>query len=301
MNAWIRNKLWNWKEHWFEWFHVVYATIVIVSAVSSIWPDSESTSIREFLLLSAFLFYFVVLLVFLIVFTFKFSRKARYAEATKCLHSALHSARDAYHYLDWCKSEDHNDVAFDENRLCGYMRTTLTSIADAFTIVAGVRCRCSIKVLGQNDKDQLFVKTLARDEVSLTECQQKDRTETNTHLVTLNTDFNEIMSGNLDFFFEGDLTSYLNYTNTSMKKHDKMLGEKWSLPYKSTIVWPIRYVYNNNEIENGTGSQEDLYGFLTIDSSSVNAFIKRYDVQMGALLADALFPVLNAYISLKSK
>jgi len=299
MNAWIRDVVWNWKNHWFEWFHVVYASIVIVSAFSNIWPSEAET--RELLLLVAFLIYFVVLLVFLILFTFKFSRKSRYAEATKCLHSALHSARDAYHYLDWCKSEDHEKIVFDEERLCAYMKTTLTSIADAFTIVSGVRCRSSIKVLGQNSQGQLFVKTLARDEVSQVECQKKDSVETTSHLVSLNTDFSEITEGNLDYFYVGDLTKYLNYTNTSMKKHDSMKSEKWTLPYKSTIVWPIRYVYIKSEVENGTGTHEDLYGFLTLDSSSVNSFIKRYDVQMGALLADSLFPVLNAYISLNAK
>lgn len=299
MFAWIREKVWNWKAHWFEWFHITYASIVIISAVSTLWPNDAET--RELLLLGAFLLYFVVLLVFLILFTFKFSRKARYSEATKCLHSALHSARDAYHYLDWCKSEEHNEIAFDESRLCGYMKTTLTSIADSFTIVTGVRCRCSIKVLGMDDGiDQLFVKTLARDEVSQTECKQKDLDETNSHLVSLNTDFREITEGNIDFFFVGDLTKYVNYTNTSINKGNKRDGEKWTLPYKSTIVWPIRYQYNKNERDNGTGTQEDLYGFLTVDSSSKNAFIERYDVQMGALLADSLFPVLNAYKSLKS-
>lgn len=301
MFAWIRDKVWKWN--WFEWFHVIYATIVIATAYSSLWPDSTS---RESLLLGAFLVYFAVLLIFLILFTFKFARKSRYSEATKCLHSALHASRDAYHYLDWCKSDDHKKIQFNEKQLCSYMKTTLTSIADAFTIVTGVRCRCSIKVLGQDDKNQLFVKTLARDEVSRTECKQKDSSETNAHLVSLNTDFCEITEGNLDYFFVGNLTKYVNYTNTSMKKHNGFRGKKWTLPYKSTIVWPIRYVYDEFETGNGNDTNEndtneDLYGFLTVDSSSMNAFIERYDVQMGALLADALFPVLNAYINLKSK
>jgi hypothetical protein len=282
------------KKNWFEWFHVIYATVVIATAFSAIFP--EKPELRELILLIAFVTYSVILLIFLIYFTFTYSRKARYAEATKCMHTALHAARDAYHYLDWCRSKDHDDVVFDENRLCMYMKTVLTSISEAFSIVAGVKCRVSIKVLGQNTDNQLYVRTLARDEVSQTQCDKRDLSESNKHLVTKNTDFHLITEGLSDYFFEGDLEHYPNYMNTSIDEHDGLRGQKWSLPYKSTIVWPIRYVFNRHERDDSQGNcQEDIYGFLTVDSSSKNAFSERYDVQMGATLADALFPVMNAY------
>ncbi len=288
---------WHWKEKWFGWFHAIYASIVILSAITNIFPDDPG--LRELVLLIAFVIYSVILLIFLVVFTFQYSRKSRYAEATKCVHTALHAVRNAYHYLEWCKSANHPEISFDEDRLCLYMKTALTSISEAFSIVAGVKCRVSIKVLGQNAVNQLYVRTLTRDEVSQNQCDKRDLSEGKQHLVSQNTDFHLITEGLSDYFFAGNLKDYPNYINTSKDKHDGLRGQNWSLPYKSTIVWPIRYVYNKNERDALEGSShEDIYGFLTVDSSSKNVFVERYDVQMGAALADALFPVMDAYSKL---
>ncbi|MBN4080307.1 hypothetical protein JYT31_01450 [Beggiatoa alba] len=293
MNDWFKDQAW--KSKWFEWFHVIYATIVVAGGIVTIFPDKPE--LRELIILIAFCSYSGILLIFLVLFTFKFSRKARYSEATKCLHSALHSARDAYHYLDWCKSESHDEVSFDKERLCRYMTATLTSVSAAFTLVTGVNCRTSIKILGQTADNQLYVSTLARDAIAKTASEDRDRIEGEKHLVSANTDFHLITEGHLNYFCDSNLPKYPNYANSSLGNNGVQKGQPWKLPYKSSIVWPIRYVYTKNETEASTtkDTNEDLFGFLTVDSSSVNAFIEKYDVEMGAALADTLFPLLNAY------
>lgn len=300
MFAWIRGVIWSFKHNWFEWFHFSYASIVILTAIAAVFFPENATA-KEELLLKVFLAYPFVLLVFLIAFSFKFSRKARYSEATKPIHNALHNTRDAYHYLDWCDSEDHNDYVFDEERLCHYMTSTLTSVSVAFSLVSGTMCRSSIKVIGQNDEGHLYVTTLARDSASKVNNEERDGEEKDQHLVSSNTDFHLIAENNKNYFFEGNLPKYPNYLNTSSRKISKSEKNEWHLPYKSTVVWPIRYLYTKKDKESADGVTERLLGFLTIDSSSVNAFIERYDVEMGAIIADGLYPVLDAYAKFKAK
>lgn len=286
------------RKSWFEWFHTVYASIVIVSAISIAWGDPSST--KELLLLGMFLAYFVTLLFFLIIFTFKFARKARYAEATKCIHDAIHTARDAYHYLDWCHSPDREKVVFDNHRFRELMVTALTSASAAFSLVSGLKCRTTIKVLGQNDDGTLYVSTVARDTVSCGLCKKIDDAEGKQHLVSKNTDFHLISEGNRPYFFNNNLPKYPNYLNTSQDIASYGNNGKWNLPYKSSIVWPIRYVWEKGEAAINDGEKpEDFYAFLTVDSSSQEAFIEEFDVQMGAALADALFPVFDAYVKRK--
>jgi len=295
------------KSHWFEFFHTIYATIVITTATGALYTQKTGGDSADFttsLLLIFFLVYFVILLLFLILFTFKYSRKARYSEATKCVHNALHISRNAYHYLDWCNSPVKDSVHFDNERFNKYMTDALSSACMAFTLVTGVRCRTSIKVIGQTADQQLYVTTLARDTVSSNECAHKDRNESpEKHLILSNTDFHLIMQDMLPYFFSNDLPNYPNYSNTSINDYAPSKGSKWTLPYKSTIVFPIRYVWTKEEVSNFAVDNEknnkDIYGFLTVDCSSKEVF-ESYDVDMGAALADALFPIFNAYVKFKS-
>ena len=42
-------------------------------------------------------------------------------------------------------------------------------------------------------------------------------------------------------------------------------------------------------------SPDDYYGFLTVDCNSINVFNPSYDVEMGAAIADALFPIFDMF------
>lgn len=282
------------KAKWFGWFHFVYASIVIIAAYKDFW--SYDQTFRETVLLIAFSLYFLILLLFLLLFTISYSRKARYSEATKCIHDALHIARDAYHYLDWCISPERPEVHYQKQLFCSYITNLLTAVSKAFTLVTGTNCRASLKVIGQNQDNTLFVTTLARDQVSSHQCQEKDDREATKHLVSKNTDFHLITQGELNYFFHNNLCKYDNYQNTSIDDYTRnMSSKKWPLPYKSTIVWPIRYKRKSDEHDLGKDRQEDMYGFLTVDSSSRDVFSERYDVEMGAAVADSMFSVLDTY------
>ena len=293
---------------WFEWLHHAYVLLALISMAIAAFGVEHSDKEKIFIWLLGI--YFVILLVAFIGTLFTYGRKARYADATANLHDSLHAARDAYHYLEWCLCPDRENVVFDKTRLRGILIQSLTAANAAFSLVNGVPCRTSLKLLGTtavmpedlNSLDKIYVQTLARDAVSAKKCEDRDRVEGKKHLISDNTDFQFILRRRINFFFSGDLSKEHNYENSSitdMSQGSTDGSTSWPLAYKSTIVWPIRYLYSLAEKDelgnNQLLSDQDLYGYLTVDSASRNAFDGRYDVQMGATLADALFPVLDAY------
>jgi len=282
---------------WLEWLNLAAAVLTMLTAAAVLLRYREQD-----VFLKAFLLYFLILLVYLGFITFRYSRKARYAEATEAVHNALHAARDAYHYLEWCRSPEKENIQFDEKRCCDALRIVLTAVSTAFSITSGTRCRATLKVIGQDENDDLYVVTKARDSVSHANCEHLDRGEGRRHLIKKNTDFHLIVEGKHNYFFCNNLQKYPDYLNTNYDEYSKTQKKPWPLPYRSTIVWPIRYVWTKEERdEHGEIScNDDLYAFLTVDSSAPNAFNERHDFQMGAGLADALFPVLDAYAKLMS-
>jgi hypothetical protein len=80
----------------------------------------------------------------------------------KYVHSAIHSNRDAYHYLELCISGERE---FSEELFKEYMISSLTAMSVAFLITTRKTCRTCIKILAQSD-DKLCLETLARDRAS---------------------------------------------------------------------------------------------------------------------------------------
>lgn len=278
---------------WFEWLHhgyVIAASIGIIIVVVG-----GSNTAKEFAYVIALLVYFLVLLAFSLVSAYSNGMKARYAEALGSVHASLHDARDLYRHLDWCSGNNHPDskTIFERSHVKTEFVRVLTSLSQAFSIVSGVKCRTSIKIMRNPDKSKDFgsihVTTLARDIGSLESCRDRDSKEGKLHLLINNTDFCSIINRDKPYFICNDVTNSEHYQNSSFKLCPEMPK------YKSTIVWPIRYVYKANEIAEGGSHDQDIYGFLTVDSFSEKAFNVRYDVDLGAAVSDSLFPVMHLY------
>ena len=112
------------------------------------------------------------------------------------------------------------------------------------------------------------------------------------------------MDHNKSCWFDNDLPKNRTYENTKMeyyrRKFDKKRGE-YPFPYKSMIVWPIRRVYesSSNDKENGFHEHQDILGYLSLTSPSRGVFEHRYDFDLGAAVADALFIVMKEYHRIK--
>jgi len=269
------------RDSWVEYLHTVYVVCVIGGwYVANIYDPTE---FKSRVALIAILVYFVILLLFLGYFIHAYSRKARYAEATICLHQAVHEIRDAGTYLNYCV-DGGQKYELAEFKL--YMTRMLESVVRAYAIVTGTNCRAAIKLLGNSGKVS-YVKTMARDSTSAQYCRDKDKNESNRHAVTKNTDYNLILNGGRAHYFSGDIVGAKDYLNTSREEY----GDK--LPYSSVIVLPVRSATIPQP-----DSDADKYrvlGFLAVDSAARNVFVEKYDVQMGAVVADALYPIMDLW------
>ena len=190
----------------------------------------------------------------------------------------------------------------------------LTSVAQGFTIARSVRCRACIKLLrkvnaggGKIEEalESIGVITFSRDAASKLRRDNTDKIENtnNTHSVADNTDFRLIAKLNRSYYLNGDINKAEDYENSSIKAtaddHNGGLYRKM-LPYRSVLTVPIRYLHDFDE-ERGGGKQrhkhqnQELLGFLCIDSNARHTFDARYDVQLLFSLADALYCVLDMY------
>ncbi|HET6630868.1 MAG TPA: hypothetical protein VFG91_13935 [Woeseiaceae bacterium] len=287
---------------WFDWLNQTYVVVAILGSVWAFVWGAETD--KELLFGIALSTYFVVLLIVFVATVFMYGKKARFSEATKCLHEATHSARDAFRYMMWCLNPEEVGFTFEPRHFRAEIERCLTATASAFSLTTGVSCRASIKVLAwdQAGSGGLHVRTLARDTQSAGRARSEDRDGGRLHRIEENTDFWLIHRRKCSWFFSGNLPALQHYENSSIPLGWKP-GDHWPLPYKSTIVLPIRYVYTNDdrdslcsrEADQGKLDEQDLYGFLAIDAGPRKAFDVRYDVEMGNAIADALVPIFHAY------
>ena len=151
--------------------------------------------------------------------------------------------------------------------------------------------------------DDLLVYTLRRDSISQSEEERNDETRLLRKLDKLNEngDFLGLFSpgaGDRGFFFSNDLRSEKGYSSSSFKYRmsdpNRPQPKGWPLWYRSTIVWPVR----RDKREALGILKPTCLGFVTVDSHVPHAFSSDEHVPLGAMLANALYPILDLYIAL---
>lgn len=191
------------------------------------------------------------------------------------------------------------------------LEEVLTIYADIFSALTNTRCRTCIKlievdaagVLGQPQGIHIF--TLARDARSAAENKVDDRkrAEAKHDKLTENSDFVQLWNPEVDddgYYICNDLSAEADYQSTSLSwkavpHRARQTG--WSLWYRATIVWPIRRM----PMEELAIDQPTCIGFLTVDSGSSGVFIADDHPLLGKILAGALFPVLESYLTLSQR
>ncbi len=227
----------------------------------------------------------------------------------KYVHSAIHSNRDAYHYLEMCISGERE---YSEELFKEYLISSLTAMSVAFLITTRKTCRTCIKMLAQSD-DKLCLETLARDRESTAEYGYVDKKPSilinvnngnkieNQHIAV------DIMLGRIAYYFENDLSqspraNYLKPIAEDRYEARHFLRKDWKLPYLSTIFSPIRYLESLDEYGSLSFAEQNpskvYYGFFAVDSKDINVF-SELEHQMTATFADSLFPVLSIYQQLQ--
>lgn len=245
--------------------------------------------------------YLLLLLLLVSVYTIlrKVKSRRRYKEAIFYLHLVNHTIRDYLAEMD----------SGTKPRLNERLQEIIDGISACFSVVVGRQCRCCIKEY----KSTGTVITVVRNNMAERNFGSTTRVD---HELDKNTALSNVyygIDGCLRMFLSNDLTKFWlekDYKNTSFQVYGDPEAKtilslkfvrRWPLPYKSTIVWPIRYIPDYTlwpptpPLTAGaapTGSAEasqKLWGFLCVDCNSRNAFDALYCPELGAGFADALY------------
>jgi hypothetical protein len=191
----------------------------------------------------------------------------------------------------------------------------LTAFASGMRIVTGTKTRVCIKLLkveggvdallGKSKVDQnhiIYADLFVNDSDSIwpkkdySPPHDKDR-------LSLNSAFCNLLEGKGDYYLENNLPKAFKKglcKNSSIDTYAHGRTGKGAsvLPYRSTILWPIRKLQGEREGDPHRDllrDKHDLLGFLCIDSASRNVWSDRYDSEVGAAVADLLYAFLDAW------
>jgi len=269
-----------------QWLSHIAAGITIIGAPISFFILIGQDQIVTAILAVAICLLLALSWVLLIWREFAYSRKARFAEATECIHQCFHNLRDAWFSM---LSGD------SENTFKEHLLSSVKSFSSAMTLISGVHCRVCIKDIVCPDPSiepierALKVETICRsEESSITDRQTQD------DWISRNTDFNDLfMEPSKRFFICNDLNKLAGYQNSHWTQVTRVKKE---YEYFSTIVWIVRKVFQGkvNFVES-YHPDHDCIGFLCVDSMARGAFRRRFDVNLGMAYADALYIILKSW------
>jgi hypothetical protein len=256
---------------------------------------------------------YVVIVSFVILFTlsvrhFQTMRKEKYANISSKLHYAIHQSRNIHTYLLENAPSDFSNQSEVEpylNTAKSMFVVVLDHVATVFMMITGTKCRTSIKLTYEIDGEVYFY-TYTRDRESRENCRERDnkRVDDNNDPLDANSQFSKLFSNEHRelHYFSNDLVREARrgrFETTSTRAYDPNHSfipggnRGWNLPYKSTIACVIR----QGECDQFEGRQQDVLGFLTVDSESRGVFIERWDVELAYAVADAMFHPLKLVIA----
>lgn len=247
--------------------------------------NTEGTLVILFLLVSLIITFIVML-----VRERKFLKKERYADAVSAISDVFQEMKKVAARM---QTDNAPQVREQLEKVVG-------AIAKTFSLVTGKNCRACIKVLLSEKKHgggtSFYVETLCRDKI--TPVEQKE--QGTKHPLEQNTDFETIFKGE-DSFFANNLPGIPpGYKNSSFNVYgDPATTREWKLPYKSTIVWPVRE--RKPAVAPGCEEEQNLMGYLCVDAKDTHVFSRRYDVDLGVAFAEALYGLLKDFLTKKSK
>lgn len=262
---------------------IITSIVTIVALVLTGKKDAPAT------ILAIYICIFSTLLLFLLLRQEnRYRREVKYAPATGPMRRAFACVAEASWNLF---NGDSSKEAF---RL--RLRESLQHFSAAFSLITDDTCRASIKLIRLPEAAQIAlhdiqVFTLCRDddENGIHEGQVKpDR-------IVDNTDFKQIFQDAAAHFFCNDLPSQITkgYRNSHW---DERLIEAGEFDYRATIVWPIQ---RDPSFRVDKQEPQEVIGFLCVDTLTVGAFHRVYDVSIGAAFSQALHLALHRLIDLE--
>ena len=252
------------------------------------------------------------------VYNYQYYRLSKYPQTYDALTMAFSQVHYANKELEKYvgKELDSENILLIEEKVIEVLTHACNRLVQVFSIITGFSCSVSIKllVLVDHNPRENEVFTLVRDNVSIgRNTPESDRWQDVRHYVLENTDFNEIIKNENKGKMESFICNYLpfksNYHNSSFEIYGypplitnngilKLLSKlrrwiNWTLPYKSTIVVPIkpkRFEPNRN----------NALGFVCIDSYKMGIFKKYYDISLINGFGDGIYNLLEKFHKIKN-
>lgn len=264
------------------------STLSLISALIGVYKfvltniapiSSDATAGVIFLGALSFLFY-----VNLVYSKAKSDRQVRYGETLSVVNEAFSKIYDI----------QRDTERLSLHSIIPVLETVCKNLEQVFSTITATSCHVAVKIINSSDKERLRVRTLCRS--SSGRSYDEDKID---HWIDKNTDFYYLFE-NLGkqsgkYFISNKLPFLHDYQNTSFadygKPSDSMVPFlrlwRWPLPYKSTIVVPIC---------SGKLREKDLIGFLCVDSKSLGAFKKDYDIDLLQGVSASLFNLMSLTI-----
>ncbi len=271
-----------------------------------------NTTVREWVLSVTLGLVTVIALFVLAMKERQFSRHSKYVATLHQQEKVTEVLRDLRIYLRRFgrgREAPTRDVLAKTRVMAGEILTIYSQI---FSSLTGTRCRTCVKLLymppseaTETSVDDILVITFARNSISSNEERTHDERRAAEKLDKLkdNSDFVSLFDpekSDSGFFLSNNLpnerdyeTSSWNYRTNIISSRNAPKSSKWPLWYKSTIVWPVRRDRNEElGIENTV-----CLGFVTVDSELTDVFTSEH-VQLGKMLANSFYPILDQYVNL---
>lgn len=261
-------------------------------------PPSEPT-------LRLVLIIIIVALVIYIIYTEK-KRLTKYAYISFYYHYLNHIFRDKISEFLLMDEESQPD-SFQINN---FLQEVVDSIANCFSTITNHVSRVCIKTIDLNNSNSIALTTSFRDSISKSNTQIKSLDSKTIHKLEGNTDFELLwyaLNGRTRFYLANNLPKEYKkrkYNNTSFENlygSEPTIGtlfvKNWRLPYKSTLVVPIRHVINftppSRENEGYIDKGWKYKGFLCIDTPNKYSFNTTIDPEIAAAFADQIYMFLE--------
>jgi hypothetical protein len=184
------------------------------------------------------------------------------------IHAIAHKYRDRL--MDMLNNQEKLFSWDDE-----FLLTVLDNLRRTFEHITGKPCATCLKY---HDHESSRIITVSRDSESAAERSHAEHLRRG--LVIDNTASKRIIRGGDKHFFCNDLSALAECGEYYSDNYE------WASFYKSAIVWPVRYYDPAME-------RMDIIGLLCVDSPETDVFDKQVCVQLGAAIADLLYPYMK--------
>jgi hypothetical protein len=218
----------------------------------------------------------------------------RLGDALPHLARAFEKVVQGYDFLQQVEQGRIRDKVF-----LSQLREAAVSLAEAFAVSTGASCRAIVKWLPEPPAEPSTLD--AWPVFDLVRSDRPRRRPSGSDFVGNNTDFLQIMERQTSSFVDNDLCgSFLagRYENSHWTRDAVEAGK---VDYRASIVVPIGLFGDEPEGDDAEDADvPDVVGFLCVDASTTGSFDGQRDVHLAAVVANALYPVLDLYRQITS-